>query len=220
MKKMAEQWGALVKQLQDNKIAHGDLQHDNVMVINDLPVLVDYDGMCVPALADPKKLLDQLEFGKPAYQHPGRPKEKLGPHLDHFAAWVILIALRATAADPALYSRFVLKTENENLLFTPQDMAAPDASALWPELLRCKDPDVREWAKALRASLDKPFAQVPTFTFDPFDRLRKLVATTPRDWAGIAAETKRLTAAGKTIPPDLAAAGDPMARLRELCNAA
>ena len=42
--------GARVEQLQDAKIAHGDLQHDNVMVVGDAPVLVDYDGMCVPAL--------------------------------------------------------------------------------------------------------------------------------------------------------------------------
>lgn len=218
---MADAWVQLVQDIQQVQIAHGDLQHDNVMVVDMKPVLVDYDGMCVPALdpKPPKPKLDQLEFGKPAYQHPARPAEKLGPHLDHFAAWVILIALRATAADPTLYNRFVLKTDNENLLFTPQDMATPAASALWPELLRCKDPEVREWAKALRESLDKPFDQIPEFSLDPFARLRKMVAATPRDWVGIAAESQRLIAAGKTIPSDLLAASDPMGRLRELCTA-
>jgi hypothetical protein len=157
---MADSWVRLVRELQAARIAHGDLQHDNVIVTADNKlVLVDYDTVCVPALAGS----DPLEFGKPAYQHPGRPNEKLGLDLDHFSAWVILIALRAVAADPQLYVRFIQKAENENLLFVPQDMHDPAKSELWPELLRSKDADVRTWAKALRESLDKPFGQIPPF---------------------------------------------------------
>jgi hypothetical protein len=218
---MADQWIKLVQQLQEAKIAHGDLQHDNVMVVNNAPVLVDYDGMCVPALApaDPARRLEQLEFGKPAYQHPGRAGEKLNGQLDNFAAWVILIALRAIAADPQLYVRHVLKTENENLLFTPRDMQSPDASILWPDLLRCKDPDVASWARMLRESLDKPFAKIPPFTLDPFDRLRKLVSAPTRDWAQIEAETDRLKKAGKNVPPELKDQINPVGGLKELCDA-
>ena len=222
VRSMADAWVQMVLDNQAAQIAHGDLQHDNVMVVGNLPVLVDYDGMCVPALAptDPKKRLNQLEFGKPAYQHPGRPAEKLGPGLDHFAAWVILVALRACAADASLYARYVTKTLNENLLFTAPDMADPAGSKLWPELLRCKDTEVRDWATMLRQSLDKPFAQIPPFTLDPFVTLRKLVASVPRDWAGIAAESDRLTKAGKKLPHDLVVSADPLGRLRELCKAA
>jgi hypothetical protein len=222
VKAMAEAWSQLVSDILTASISHGDLQHDNVMVVGSKPVLVDYDGMCVPELApgNPSKRLEQLEFGKPAYQHPGRPSEKLGLHLDHFAAWIILIALRAIAADPTLYVRFVTRTENENLLFTPPDMAYPATSKLWPELVKCKDPDVREWSRMMRESLEKPFAQIPPFALDPFDRLRKLVVAAPRDWTGIATETDRLRKAGKTIPADLVAAADPVGRLREVCSAA
>ena len=39
VRKMSESWGAILQQLQDAKIAHGDLQHDNVMVVGDAPVL-------------------------------------------------------------------------------------------------------------------------------------------------------------------------------------
>jgi hypothetical protein len=218
---MADAWAQLVLDIRSADIAHGDLQHDNVMVVGNTLVLVDYDGMCVPALApgDPNKKLEQLEFGKPAYQHPGRPGEKLGLHLDHFAAWVILIALRATVADPALYTRFVTKTANENLLFTPPDMLYSTSSALWTELLKCKDPEVRDWSKNLRACLDKPFEQIPQFSLDPFVVLRKLVASVPRDWAAIAAESDRLAKAGKRLTPDLASAADPVGRLMELCKA-
>ena len=221
IKSMSESWAQLVSAIQEVSIAHGDLQHDNVLVVGNTPLLVDYDGMCVPELApgDPKKRLEQLEFGKPAYQHPARPGEKLGPHLDHFAAWVILIALRGIVADPSLYTRFVLKTENENLLFTPPDLATPASSILWPELLKSKDPEVRDWSRTIRESLDKPFGHIPQFVLDPFDRLRKLVVAVPRDWAGIAAETSRLSQLGKTVPADLAGAADPIGRLREICNA-
>jgi hypothetical protein len=219
---MADAWVQLVQEIQQAQIAHGDLQHDNVMVVGQQLVLVDYDGMCVPALdpRPPLPKLEQLEFGKPAYQHPARSTQKLGLHLDHFAAWVILIALRACAADPTLYTRYVLKTNNENLLFTPQDITTPTSSTLWPELLRCPDLEVRDWARELRASLDKPFEQIPPFVLDPYHRLRKLVSAASRDWTAIAVETKRLTDAGRVIPPDLAAAGDPLVRLRELCQSA
>lgn len=219
VKAMSEAWCQLVSDIQTAAISHGDLQHDNIMVVGNKPLLVDYDGMCVPELApaDPKKRLEQLEFGKPAYQHPGRPAEKLNLHLDHFAAWVILIALRAIVADPSLYVRYVTKTENENLLFTPPDMATPGSSTLWPELAKCKDADVREWSRVIRASLDKPFDQIPQFVLDPFERLRGLVVSVPRDWAGIAVESERLRKAGKLIPAELLAASDPIGRLRELC---
>ncbi len=221
VKAMADKWAALVAQLQDSKIAHGDLQHDNVMVVGDAPVLVDYDGMCVPALApsDPKKQLDQLEFGKPAYQHPARAAEKLGLHLDNFAAWVILVALRAIAADPKVYVEYVLKTENENLLFVPTDMTDPAGSKLWPALAKSADPDVSGWAKALRAALDKPYAHIPPFSLDPFDRLRKLVTAASKDWPAIEAEAERLRKSGKQLPPDLTAKADPVGALKELCAA-
>jgi hypothetical protein len=222
---LADAWVRLVEEIQAAEIAHGDLQHDNVMVVGNQLVLVDYDGMCVPALAptDPKKRLYQLEFGKPAYQHPTRANEKLGLHLDHFSAWVILIALRAIAADPALYTRYVTQTGNENLLFSLPDMDLPGKSQLWADLSRVKNDEVREWSRVLRATLDrpyKPFAQIPQFTLDPFARLRALVVAAPRDWAGITAETDRLTRLGKAIPADLSAAADPLSRLRELCNTA
>ncbi len=221
VRKMADAWVALVLQLQEAKIAHGDLQHDNVMVVGDSPVLVDYDGMCVPALDpdEPAQKLEQLEFGKPAYQHPARAAERLSGNLDHFSAWVILIALRAIASDPSLYVRHVLKTNNENLLFSPHDLVKPASSILWPDLMRCKDPEVCGWTRMLRESLDKPFDQIPIFTLDPFTRLRQLVVASPRDWAAIEAEADRLKKSGKELPAELKDKVDPVAGLKELCDA-
>ncbi|AMV22874.1 hypothetical protein VT84_00580 [Gemmata sp. SH-PL17] len=221
IRKMADSWVALTEQLQTAKIAHGDLQHDNIMVVGDAPVLVDYDGMCVPALdpLDPAKKLEQLEFGKPAYQHPGRAVERLNGNLDQFSAWVIFIALRAIAADPLLYAKYVLKTDNENLLFTPADMQNPAASELWPSLIACKDPEISGWARVLREALDKPFSKIPPFVLDPFDRLRKLAGASARDWGQIEAETERLKKNGKDVPAELWDRVNPVGSLRELCAA-
>src|SRR4029078_697719 len=101
----------------------------------------------------PRKKPHQLEFCRPSYQHPARAEQRLSLNLDHFSAWVILIALRAIAADPKLYVQHVLKTNNENLLFSPHDLSHPDRSTLCPDLLRCKDSDVSGWARMLRDSL-------------------------------------------------------------------
>jgi len=194
---MAGLWAKLVAGLQDAKIAHGDLQHDNVMVVNNTPVLVDYDGMVTPALEG----IDQLEFGKPAYQHPKRGEQLLSLGIDHFSAWIILIALRASAAAPGLYDRFVTRTENENLLFSPEDLQNPASSELWPVLTAFPhDPDVAGWAKELRASLDKPFSSIPPFALDPTAGLRAA-----KEWGAVAAEADRLERAGKPVPADLAA---------------
>ncbi len=222
VRKMADAWVGLVQQLQDTNITHGDLQHDNVMVVGDAPVLVDYDGMCVPALdlTDPKKKLEQLEFGKPAYQHPARCAEKLSGNLDHFSAWIILIALRAIAADPQLYVKHVLKTDNENLLFSAQDMQTPGKSMVWPDLINCKDPEVGAWARKIRESLDRPFAKIPRFSLDPPDPFAELRdAIKRRDWTRIEAEVEKLKKKGIPLPPDLVPDTDPLNPLKELCAA-
>ncbi len=195
---MADKWVQLVCKLQAADIAHGDLQHDNVMVREDTPLLVDYDGMWVPKLdgAEP------LEFGKPAYQHPRRGKMKLNRGLDHFSAWVILIALRAMAADPTLFTKFVVQPDNENVLFSPADLSEHATSKLWPELVRSKDADVARWSADLRASLDHPADRVPPFTMDPYQSLRALCEAVARDWDAIAAEADRLSAGNKPLPAD------------------
>lgn len=206
IKAMAAHWQKLVLGLRAVQIAHGDLQHGNVMVRDDnTPVLVDYDGMCVPGLVDdpPRPC---FEFGLKGYVHPARESEGLGPNLDHFPAWVILIALRASAAEPGLFRRFVDEPENENMLFSPADMANPATSKLWPELLKCPDSEVRAWAAELRASLDRPFALIPPFQTDPFSTLVELCAAPVPNWEAIQVEADRITTGGKVLPATLASA--------------
>src|SRR5262245_8904970 len=78
-------WRALVHDLEAAKVAHGDLQHGNIVVRDGELLLIDYDGMWVPALHNRAA----TELGHRAYQHPQRCESDFGPHLDRVAALVI-----------------------------------------------------------------------------------------------------------------------------------
>lgn len=129
---LAEAWAALLDALHDAEVAHGDLQHGNVLVRRDDGVqltLVDYDAMVVPGLNDGI----HSEVGHRNYQHPDRTEVDSGLYLDRFPGLVVFTALRACAAQPALWSRF---DTGENLLFRAADFYDPSASVLFDTLTR------------------------------------------------------------------------------------
>ncbi|PZS05059.1 MAG: hypothetical protein DLM70_07050, partial [Chloroflexi bacterium] len=57
-------WEELMSSLESASMAHGDLQHGNVLVAGERLMLVDYDGMYVPALRG----MGSHELGHPNYQ--------------------------------------------------------------------------------------------------------------------------------------------------------
>ena len=77
LERLAQMWIRLGEELRDADMAHGDLQHGNVLLAlssksGSLALkLIDYDGMFVPALAD----TPSGEVGHPNYQHPQRLRE-------------------------------------------------------------------------------------------------------------------------------------------------
>lgn len=200
IKKAADAWIQLVEKLQAAKIAHGDLQHGNILIVRGALKLVDYDGMCVPAL----RSSEQVERGLDGYQHRLRKDQKLNPNLDHFSAWIILLSLRAIAADPRLHEKYKKRPQDtephENLLFVVDDLHPDNAkkAPIWSDLKNSRDPEVREWAGNLWECLDKPFDQIPPFMMDPYRPLRAAVAVKPYDWEQIARLSKPLT----KIPTD------------------
>ena len=120
--------------------------------------LVDYDCMCVPALVGRRN----LEVGVEPYQHPGRNATTLlGPDLDHFSSLVIYVALRALAADPSLWLKYVEQSAHDKLLFRTDDFLARGASPLGQDLGRSPDQDVRELAAQLFQLAAGPIDQVP-----------------------------------------------------------
>ncbi len=149
------QWQQMCADLAQARIAHGDLQHGNVLVVPGGQLrLVDYDGMYVPGL-DGRKA---TELGQPAYQHPARDRSLFDHGLDRYAALAIYTALAALAQVPTLWSRY---NNEDNLLFTPDDHVDPGRSQVFTELVGFSPP-VNVLAAALaEAALGSP-SSVPT----------------------------------------------------------
>ncbi len=157
---LAQQWANVIAELQQAQIAHGDLQHENILIglssasghsyIN----LVDYDGVFVPSLADKPA----LEIGHPHYQHPDRTSDDFDLSLDNFSALVIYLSLKALAVDPSLWMKF---HEDKHLIFLADDFKAPEASPLVNALKRSPDEDVRHLAADLASYAGGPMAAVP-----------------------------------------------------------
>jgi len=129
----------LQKDLQRIGIAHGDLQHGNIMVDDRGELkLVDYDGMYVPALRG----CPPLEVGHPNYQPPKRSTKDFGDRLDEFSFAVISLSLRALATEPHLWATF--HEDNKNLIFRQNDFQEPDASPVFQAIANIPDDETRE----------------------------------------------------------------------------
>jgi len=134
---LARRWVEMVKELQQASIAHGDLQHGNVLVVDGQLRLIDYDGMYVPTLSGE----GSHEVGHRNYQHPLRTESDFGPYLDNFSAWVVYVSLIALAADPGLWKQF--GSGDESLLFRRRDFEQPEASNVIRVLERHRDEQIR-----------------------------------------------------------------------------
>jgi len=90
----------LAKWLLMQPFAHGDLKPDNILVKDDGSiVLVDYDGMYVPAMKGQRA----REVGSPNYRHPLRNIEDFDCHIDDFPLVTIALSLKVIALKPILF---------------------------------------------------------------------------------------------------------------------
>ncbi len=144
LERLAQLWLRLGQELRDAGMAHGDLQHGNVLLVpgsksSSLALkLIDYDGMFVPALAE----VPSGEVGHPNYQHPQRLSAGgYDREMDRFAHLLIYSALRCLRVGGTnLWQRH---DNGENLLFREEDFREPSKSCLLRELWELKDRDTR-----------------------------------------------------------------------------
>jgi len=141
-------WAILVRHLEAAQVAHGDLQHGNILVRGGSIQLVDYDGMWVPALSG----RHATEIGHRAYQHPERSGQDYGQEIDRFSALVIYLSLAALERDVTLWERF---HTGDNLIFVREDFQQSGRSAIWQQLRRIGSREIDQLAAALAAMVQQ-----------------------------------------------------------------
>jgi hypothetical protein len=155
--RIAESFREMCKDLRTFGIAHGDLQHGNIIVRDERLCLVDYDGMFVPRLDGWKS----HELGHPNYQHPTRTANNFNARLDSFSAWHIYLSLQALAVEPKLYG--IPSSWDECLLFNRTDFQAPRKSFVFAMLERYDHQGIKQLARFVRWQLGMNIDDIPEF---------------------------------------------------------
>ena len=157
LEKLSGVWRDAIVRLRNASIAHGDMQHANILSRNGSLCLVDYDGVFIPSFQGK----NALEAGHRNYQHPGRFSSKsFGLHIDHFSAFVIYFSLLALAADPTLWKIF---HQDESLILNEADFSKPNKSEIIKKLKRSGESQVRELVGKLEYICQQPVEAVPVF---------------------------------------------------------
>jgi serine/threonine protein kinase len=148
--KIANNFKQMVEYFHKEIIAHGDLQHGNILVKDDSSlIIIDYDSMFIKPL---EGMTDAIK-GLPGYQHPARNQNKFINHkLDYFSELVIYLSLLAFEQYPYLWSKYY---ETEDLLFSKEDFHNPNNSEIINFLLSSPNPIIKDLSQQLKEQLSK-----------------------------------------------------------------
>jgi Protein kinase domain len=156
MKELAAKFIDGIILLRKNKIAHGDLSSDNIMVTDDRTQglrikLVDYDAMYIPPFAG--QLSPSKETGKPAFQHPLRTARNYSVRMDNFSCLVIYLSLLAISEKPELWEKYNAGDKEQRILFGEEDFASPTSSGAFKDVTSISNGKTKALLSLLKAAL-------------------------------------------------------------------
>ena len=128
---LAENFLAMTQALHEQSLAHGDLQHGNILVTNDHQLyLVDYDSFYCPKL----KGEEDTVTGLPDYQHPARKSNKsISEKLDYFSELIIYLSILSIAEAPSLVEKYKVE-DADRLLFAKEDFDDITKSQIYKDI--------------------------------------------------------------------------------------
>ena len=128
---LAENFLKMTQALHSQSLAHGDLQHGNILVNEENQLyLVDYDSFYCPTLRGEEDTVT----GLPDYQHPARRSNKsVSEKLDYFSELVIYLSILAIAENPYLVSKYKVE-DADRLLFSKEDFEDITNSQIYKDI--------------------------------------------------------------------------------------
>jgi serine/threonine protein kinase len=148
------QFCLMMRFLKENGIAHGDLQHGNILVSENKLKLVDYDGLFC---SETQNAIPN-EIGLPNYQHISRVINDYTKDVDNFSAWIIFISIKILIIDPTFFRG------NEILVFERKDFENVKISQTFQRLLNHPNQEIKNSAIFIKSIVDKrSVSEVPLF---------------------------------------------------------
>ena len=151
---LASQFKDMVSCLHQVDIAHGDLQHGNIIITaKDDIKLVDYDSLYVPTFTDE----EQVTSGMAAYQHPSRRNQTfISSKTDYyFSEQIIYLSLLCFAEDLSLWEP-IEERDEYSLLFTESDLDSISSSQLYKRVSQFNNTEIRQLLNELKQNLSYP----------------------------------------------------------------
>ncbi len=121
----------MVQTLHARSLAHGDLQHGNILVDKEHQLhLVDYDSFYCSKLRGEADVVT----GLPDYQHPARANNKsVSEKLDYFSELIIYLSILAIAENPSLIDKYKVESA-DRLLFAKEDFSNITGSNVYRDI--------------------------------------------------------------------------------------
>ena len=128
---LAENFLQMVQEMHCNKLAHGDLQHGNIIVNDSGEIfLVDYDSFYCPSLKGEPEIVTGLKD----YQHPLRSKNLIvSEKIDYFSELIIYLSILSIAYNPSLVDKYKVELA-DRLLFEASDFEDIQNSRVYSDI--------------------------------------------------------------------------------------